>query len=164
MPISGGYLILVSKNYLRNEDEEWAHLSTVCRRHLTILLHPGHHHPSFLLASSCQCHPANYDNLEQSQAIIFILFWTCLYSPLRSLDSGLPWGRLPLQNKINQKWPNWSDNTSPPIVKHVLAPQNEFGMPKTIWSNYKRSGTWVDPPCFFSSNSDIFPFFVADVP
>ena len=28
----------------------------------------------------------------------------------------------------------------PPLVKHVLAPQNEFGMPKTTWSNYKRMG------------------------
>ena len=40
--------------------------------------------------------------------------------------------------------------TLPPIVKHVLAPQNEFGMQKSTWSNYKRSGIWVDPPpCFF---------------
>ena len=36
--------------------------------------------------------------------------------------------------------------TLPPIVKHVLAPQNEFGMQKSTWSNYKRSGIWVDPP------------------
>ena len=38
-------------------------------------------------------------------------------------------------------------------------------MPKTTWSNYKRSGIWVDPPLFFSK----FPLcpvflFVADVP
>ena len=40
--------------------------------------------------------------------------------------------------------------TLPPIVKHVLAPQNEIGMPKTTWSNYKRSWIWVDPPpCSF---------------
>ena len=36
------------------------------------------------------------------------------------------------QNKINLKWSNWSDNTPPPIVKHVLAPKNEFGMHKHL--------------------------------
>ena len=39
------------------------------------------------------------------------------------------------------------DQTSPPpIVKHVLAPQNDFGIQKITWSNIKRSGIWVDPP------------------
>ena len=28
----------------------------------------------------------------------------------------------------------------PPIVKHVLAPQNDFGMPKITWSNHKSFG------------------------
>ena len=40
----------------------------------------------------------------------------------------------------------------PPIVKHVLAPQNDFGMQNITWSNYKRSGILVAPPvptCFF---------------
>ena len=31
----------------------------------------------------------------------------------------------------------------------VLAPQNEFGMPKSTWSNYKRNGIQVDPPSLF---------------
>jgi len=30
----------------------------------------------------------------------------------------------------------------PPIVKHVLAPQNDFGMPKITWSNHKSFGIW----------------------
>ena len=47
----------------------------------------------------------------------------------------------------------------PPPSKHVLAPQNEFGMPKITWPNYKRRGIWVDPPLFFQ-NSHIFPFFL----
>ena len=45
------------------------------------------------------------------------------------------------------------------IVKHVLAPQNEFGMLKSTWSNYKRSGILVDPPSFFSKFPH-FPFFL----
>ena len=28
----------------------------------------------------------------------------------------------------------------PHIVKHVLAPQNDFGMPKINWSNHKSFG------------------------
>ena len=32
-------------------------------------------------------------------------------------------------------------------------------MPKNTWSNYKRTGIWVDPPLFFQ-NSHIFPFFL----
>ena len=53
--------------------------------------------------------------------------------------------------------------TLPPIVKHVLAPQNEIGMPKTTWSNYKRSRIWVDPPpCSFKIPT--FSRFLADVP
>ena len=34
----------------------------------------------------------------------------------------------------------------PPIVKHVLAPQNDFGMPKITWSNHKRLGIEETPP------------------
>ena len=34
----------------------------------------------------------------------------------------------------------------PPIVKHVLAPQNDFGMPKITWSNHKSFGTEENPP------------------
>ena len=34
----------------------------------------------------------------------------------------------------------------PPFVKHVLAPQNEFGMQKNTWSIYKSFGNWEDPP------------------
>ena len=53
----------------------------------------------------------------------------------------------------------------PPFVKHVLAPQNEFCMQKSTWSNYKRSGIWVDPPPpVFFQNFHIFPFFLGDVP
>ena len=32
-------------------------------------------------------------------------------------------------------------------------------MQKSTWSNYKRSGIWVDPPPLFFQNSHIFPFF-----
>ena len=50
----------------------------------------------------------------------------------------------------------------PPIVKHVLASQNKFGMPKNTWSNYKRSGIWVDPPpCFFKIPTFSRYFFLA---
>ena len=34
----------------------------------------------------------------------------------------------------------------PPIVKHVLAPQNDFGMPKITWSNHKSFGIEENPP------------------
>ena len=34
----------------------------------------------------------------------------------------------------------------PPIVKHVLAPQNDFGMPKITWSNHKSFGNEETPP------------------
>ena len=42
--------------------------------------------------------------------------------------------------------PNLNQITLPPIVKQVLAPQNDFGMQKITCSNYKRSGIWEDPP------------------
>ena len=47
------------------------------------------------------------------------------------------------------------------MVKHVLAPQNDFGMPKITWSNFKRSGIWVDTPPSppFFSKFPHFPFF-----
>ena len=34
----------------------------------------------------------------------------------------------------------WGCCSFPPIVKPVLSPQNEFGMPKSTLSNYKRNG------------------------
>ena len=34
----------------------------------------------------------------------------------------------------------------PPIVKHVLAPQNDFGMAKITWSNHKSFGIEENPP------------------
>ena len=37
-------------------------------------------------------------------------------------------------------------------------------MPKITWSNYKRSGIWVDPPVFFFKIPTFSRFFVADVP
>ena len=37
-------------------------------------------------------------------------------------------------------------SSPPPFVKHVLAPQNEFGMQKNTWSIYKSFGNWEDPP------------------
>ena len=40
-------------------------------------------------------------------------------------------------NSITFRRSNWSDIISPPFVKHVLAPQHDFGMPKITWSNYK---------------------------
>ena len=48
----------------------------------------------------------------------------------------------------------------PPIVKHVLAPQNDFGMPKITWSNHKSFGIEETPPplCWekFPNNSVFF--------
>ena len=34
----------------------------------------------------------------------------------------------------------------PPIVKHVLVPQNDFGMPKINWSNHKSFWNEETPP------------------
>ena len=34
----------------------------------------------------------------------------------------------------------------PPLVKHVLAPQNDFGMPKISWTNHKSFGIEETPP------------------
>ena len=34
----------------------------------------------------------------------------------------------------------------PLFIKHVLAPQNEFGIQKNTWSIYKSFGNWGDPP------------------
>ena len=52
------------------------------------------------------------------------------------------------------------DQTSPPpIVKHVLAPQNDFGMPKNTLSNNKRSGIWIDPPPVFFKIPTFSRFF-----
>ena len=53
-----------------------------------------------------------------------------------------------------------------PIVKHVLAPQNDFGMQKITWSNYKESGIWVDPtpPVFFFSKFPHFPICFGECP
>ena len=41
----------------------------------------------------------------------------------------------------------------PPIVIHILAPQNDFGMPKITWSNHKSFGIeekLPKNPVFFS--------------
>ena len=34
----------------------------------------------------------------------------------------------------------------PLYVKHALAPQNQFGIPKMTWLIYKSFGNWEDPP------------------
>ena len=46
----------------------------------------------------------------------------------------------------------------PPIVKHVLAPQNDFGMPKITWSNHKSFGIEETPLCWekFPNNPVFF--------
>ena len=47
----------------------------------------------------------------------------------------------------------------PPIVKHVLAPQNDFGMPRITWSNHKSFGNEETPPPLwekFPNNPVIF--------
>ena len=51
----------------------------------------------------------------------------------------------------------------PPIVKHVLAPQNDFGMPKITWSNHKSFGIEETPPPYVGKNSQIIPYFFFDV-
>ena len=50
----------------------------------------------------------------------------------------------------------------PPIVKHVLAPQNDFGMPKITWSNHKSFGIEETPPPYVGKNSQIIPYFFSD--
>ena len=47
----------------------------------------------------------------------------------------------------------------PPIVKHVLAPQNDFGMPKITWSNHKSFGIEDSPPPPYGKNSQKIPYF-----
>ena len=47
----------------------------------------------------------------------------------------------------------------PPFVKHVLAPQNEFGIQKNTWSIYKSFENWEDSPspCWEKfPNNDVF--------
>ena len=50
----------------------------------------------------------------------------------------------------------------PPIVKHVLAPQNDFGMPKITWSNHKSFGIEETPPPYVGKNSQIIPYFFSE--
>ena len=47
----------------------------------------------------------------------------------------------------------------PPIVKHVLAPQNDCGMPKITWSNHKSFGIQENPPPPYGKNSQKIPYF-----
>ena len=47
----------------------------------------------------------------------------------------------------------------PPIVKHVLAPQNDFGMPKITWSNHKSFGIEENPPSPYGKNSQKILYF-----
>ena len=47
----------------------------------------------------------------------------------------------------------------PPIVKHVLAPQNYFGMPIITWSNHKSFGIEGTPPPPVEKNSQIVQYF-----
>ena len=47
----------------------------------------------------------------------------------------------------------------PPNVKHVLAPQNDFGMPKITWSNHKSFGIWWDPPSPYGEKFPKNPVF-----
>ena len=50
-------------------------------------------------------------------------------------------------NQMNFRWSNWSDIISLCMyVKHVLAPQNEFGIQKNTWSIYNSFGNWEDSP------------------
>ena len=52
-----------------------------------------------------------------------------------------------------------------PIVKHVLAPQNDFGMPKITWSNHISFGIEETPPPYVGKNSQIIPnFFYEGIP
>ena len=50
----------------------------------------------------------------------------------------------------------------PPFVKHVLAPQNEFGIQKNSWSIYKSFGNWEDPPPHVWKNSQIMSYFFSE--
>ena len=46
-----------------------------------------------------------------------------------------------------------------PFVKHVLAFQNDFGMPKITWSNHKSFGFEETPPPLVGKNSQIILYF-----
>ena len=48
----------------------------------------------------------------------------------------------------------------PTFVKHVLAPKNEFGMPKMTWRNYKSFGIRATPPPHIGKNSQKMSFFL----
>ena len=47
----------------------------------------------------------------------------------------------------------------PTFVKHVLAPKNEFGMPKMTWRNYKSFGIRATPSPHIVKNSQKMSFF-----
>ena len=51
----------------------------------------------------------------------------------------------------------------PPIVEHVLAPQNDFGMQKITWLNHKSFGIEETPLNSVEKNSQIIPYFFYEV-
>ena len=53
----------------------------------------------------------------------------------------------PEMNEIKSTLGDQIDQISPPpFVKHVLAPQNEFGIQKILGQFTKLFGNWKDPP------------------
>ena len=48
----------------------------------------------------------------------------------------------------------------PPFVKHVLAPQNEFGIQKILGQFTKVLGIGKTPPPHIGKNSQIIPYFL----
>ena len=63
--------------------------------------------------------------------------------------------KLPESDQIDQISP-------PPIIKHVFAPQNDFGMPKITWSNHKSFGIEEIPPPPVGKNSQIIPYILSE--
>ena len=73
-----------------------------------------------------------------------------VFSPIKSTRG--PKTKLTLSDQTDQI-------TLPPYCKTCFSTSEWIWHAKNTWSNYKRSGIWVDPPPVFFQNSHIFPFF-----
>ena len=52
----------------------------------------------------------------------------------------------------------------PTFVKHVLAPQDDFGMQKKTWQTAKKSGFGSDPPPSMGKIPTLYRFFSGEPP
>ena len=84
----------------------------------------------------------------------YIYFWEWGNS------QNFPFFPLNERNQMNFRLSNWSDITTPPFVKHFLAPQNEFGTQKILDQFTKVLGIGkTPPPCWEKFPNNPVTFF-----